>query len=187
MHPAGVYLISILTDHDWRGLLTAPIPDVFYDFEWFTLDQLERIVPIGQTQPLDDVRFTALSLECYQTGFVLTALTEQTYVLPNLDTRETPLALRGFLMITDATDDHGTRYVSRLRSGSGGGRPNGHIATRIVYGLAPALNQAARTLILELAQIENVHYTPEGHPAWSPDDVIAGPWTTTFSIGQEAQ
>jgi hypothetical protein len=166
--------------------MKIPLPDIAYDYEHFTLDQLERILPVAQTQRIGEMDFTLLAIECYEAGFVATTLIEQDWRAPDpppaSDDQKLPQMLRGLQLVSDVVDNLGNRYFGHIRAGSGGGGADGPLRNHMVYCFAPALHPAARTLTLTLTQVERPRYDPDGLPTWRDDQVIAGPWTLSFSL-----
>jgi hypothetical protein len=166
--------------------MPIPVPDIAYDCEHFTLEQLARILPIAQTRQIDEMQFTLLALECYRAGYVATVLTQQDWRVPDppptaLDESELPQLLKGVVLIGDAIDDLGNRYLGRIRSGAGGGGEDG-LVNHEVHCFAPALHPTAGALTLTLAQVKRPRYDADGRPAWRDNEVLAGPWTLVFSL-----
>jgi hypothetical protein len=166
--------------------MSTPVPDIAYDYEHFTLDQLERIVPIAQTRQIGEVEFTLLALECYNAGFLATTLIQQDWRVPEPPSRaaahELPQLLQGVLLIGDAVDDLGNHYLSRVRAGAGGGGGKDGVYSRVAYCCAPALHPTARTLTLTLVQVERPRYNVAGRPVWQDNQLLGGPWVVSFAL-----
>ena len=165
--------------------MTTPVPDIAFDYAHFTHDRLERILPLAQTRSLDEMEFTLLALECYADGFVATVLMKQDWRMPSplppADEVELPLLLKGLPIVTEVVDDRGNHYTAHMRSGSGGGGGDSVLLLHTVYCLAPALDPAARELSFTLTQVERPTYD-DGHPTWTDDKVVGGPWPLSFPL-----
>ncbi len=166
--------------------MAPPTPDIFFDYEHFTLMSLERIVPVGETEYIGEMKATLLSIECYAKGFVAVMLIESPWQRPDSTVSRTnwepPPLLRGGLTIGVLVDDRGNRYSGRQRAGSGGGQGDGAIALRNVYCFAPALAPDARSLTFTFALLNDVAYDRQGAPVWNSEQVLGGPSTAQYSL-----
>ncbi|HEX5164591.1 MAG TPA: hypothetical protein VFV93_04280, partial [Thermomicrobiales bacterium] len=120
--------------------------------------------------------------ELYEGGFAAILLFEQVTEppLPDRPDADGPILFRGMPAIS-ASDDHGNRYEGRMRAGYGGG---GQTVSQMheVCNFAPALNPDARTLTLDVSFVTRLGWNQAGKPQWTSDDVLAGPWSATFSL-----
>ncbi len=162
--------------------MATTINDYAFDYEHFNFAHLLAVLPVAQTVSLGDVSLTLTSLECYEAGFAANLLLEQPahpqrYEQPQPD----PPLLFHALPAISARDDRGVHYAGRLRSGHGGG---GLITDqeRQVHNFAPALDPHAQTLTLEMLFVTRLGWDTAGEPAWTSDDIIAGPLTATFTL-----
>lgn len=167
--------------------MAIPIPGYDLYLDHFTLHQLDRILPVGETQPLGEALLTLLSLECYQAGFVALTLFEQEHApFPETpqppDNWELPLLLRTTPVIADAFDERGNHYAARIQSGAGGSSSRTRIGSRFVHCFAPALDPAARTFSLTVVQLEKLRYDADDAPTWDAAEAVAGPFTLTFTL-----
>lgn len=163
--------------------MSSSTPDIFFDFEHFTLDQLVRIVPVAATLPLGDMQFTLLSLECYRDGFAALVLIEQELVFSELQPKRAdyvaPLILRSSFAIDDAFDDRSGRYVGRPRAGSSSDAGPDRIGLRFVYSFTPALDPAAQILSLVVTQVGDLASNDDRPPSLI---TLGGPWMLSFML-----
>jgi hypothetical protein len=167
---------------------------MLYDFEHFTLDQLDRVVTLGATRPFGELQLTLLSLECYRAGFIALILMEQDHPPlsdppPAPDAWEPPLLIRSTPMISEVADDLCNHYSVRMRAGAGGGVGPDRIGVRFVHCFSPALDPAAQTLSFTVNQVAVLRYDADGAPTLDGADVMGGPWPLSFAlpVPQEAR
>jgi hypothetical protein len=138
---------------------------------------LLSVVPIAEHQEHEGVTLTAVALEVYTDGSLLTLLLQRAPAAPDL--RE-QFARLGEITVT-MTDDHDNVYAGQLHGSSGSYRP-GLWEERARCAFTSTLNPAARALRIEIADIR-WHYaeeTEQGEPRRVPGEVRNGPWI--FSV-----
>ncbi len=162
--------------------MATTINDFTFDYEQFDYAHLLAVLPFTRTAAIGDATLTITSLEVYKAGFAANLLFEQETEppYPQRPDPNGPLLFRGMPAIT-AHDDLGTHYEGRPRSGYGGG---GTTVSQIreVYNFAPTLDPNATTLTLDITFVTRLGWNLAGEPQWTPDDIIAGPWQTEFSL-----
>ena len=162
--------------------MATTINDFAFDYEQFDFAHLRAVVPVARTAPLGDVTLTVMSLELYEAGFAAILLFEHE-AEPPFSARpdaDGPILFRGMPAIS-AHDNLGARYEGRPRAGyGGGGQKVSHMNQ--VYNFAPALNPDARTVTLDVRFVTRLGWNQSGEPQWTADDVLAGPWSATFTL-----
>jgi hypothetical protein len=134
-----------------------------------TLRELQRVLPIGQTQAHDGTAVTLFSLEAYAEGFLVNGrIVRETTATPG--PKPIPLPEPAF----NATDSTGRRYDAWRT----GGRGDGH-EWRFAYLFAPALDPSTTELRLVVTEMRWRRFG-EGEPP--PVEVEPGAWTFTVTL-----
>jgi hypothetical protein len=127
--------------------------------------ELVSVVGVGQTQTVDGVALTLLSLERYREADVVTfRLTHRRGL--HLDFPSPEL----FIAVTTG-DDAPPRHLSMI--GGGGGGNGQELVFRYTYSLAPPIPQDAREAVIEVGKIEWVRHGRNERKIASVD---IGPW-----------
>jgi len=131
--------------------------------------ELISVVGVGQTETVNDVALTLLSLERYREADLVTfRLVHRRGMHVDFPSPE--------LFITIATgDDSPVRRISMM-GGSGGG--NGQeLVFRYSYAFAPPIPQEATDVVIEVSKIEWARY---GRNERKITSVEVGPWRFTI-------
>lgn len=137
---------------------------------------LERVIPVGQTQRLEDATLMMLSIESFAEGFLIhsrllmdRAPEEPPFFDPNFE--------RSFPRITrlEVRDDRGHWYQA-MSGGGGGGR-----AFRYEFHAGQPLAAQARELVLEVPEVRWQTVSP-ARVEPRDEGVMTGPWTFTVPL-----
>ncbi len=137
---------------------------------------IERVIPVGQTQRLEDATLMMLSIESYAEGFLIhgrllldRAPEEPPFFDPGLE--------HSFPRITrlEVRDDRGHWYQA-MSGGGGGGR-----AFRYEFHAGQPLDAQARELVLEIPEIR-WHTFSSARGEHRDDRVVTGPWRFTAAL-----
>jgi hypothetical protein len=160
----------------------ASINEWSFDYEQFDFAHLRAVVSIAETQPLDGdaLTLTVTSIEQYEAGFAANLLFEEIH-----DAASGPSVPFHAMPAITARDERGNEYQGRLRAGFGGGG-RGRSEMREVYNFAPALPDDVRTLMLEVSFVTQLAWDVHGTPQWTDADIVAGPFTATFTLPERA-
>jgi Clp amino terminal domain, pathogenicity island component len=138
---------------------------------------LLRVIPISEHQEHAGVAVTAVALEVYADGSLLTLLLQRARAEPD---PRFQFARLGGITVT-ITDDHDNVYAGWLH-GSSGSYGSGMWEERAQCACTPTLDPAAGALRIEIAAIQWTYAeeTAQGERRWVPGEVAPGPWI--FSI-----
>jgi Clp amino terminal domain, pathogenicity island component len=138
---------------------------------------LLRVIAIAERQQHEDVTLTAVALEVYADGCLLTLLLRRVRAEP--DPRD-PFARLGQITVT-MTDDHDHGYAGHVQGSNGGARP-GFWDGRAQCAFTPTLDPAAGAVRIEITAIQWTYAleTAQGEHQWVQGDVTPGPWI--FSV-----
>jgi hypothetical protein len=138
---------------------------------------LLRVIAIAERQQHDDVTLTAVALEVYADGCLLTILLQR--VRAEADPRD-PFARLGDINAT-MTDDHDNVYAGQAHGSSGVSRPP-IWEGRAQCAFTPTLDLAAGAVRIEIAAIQWIYVleTAQGTQHSVQADVTPGPWI--FSV-----
>ncbi len=138
---------------------------------------LERVIPVGQTQRLEEASLIMLSIESYAEGFLIhgrllmdRAREEPRFFDPSVEhsVPEIPALV--------VRDDRGHLYQAMSGGGSGGRREFRH-----EFRIRQPLDPQARELVLEVPEIRWQTFSP-GKGAPRDDQVMTGPWRFTAAL-----
>jgi hypothetical protein len=140
---------------------------------------LLRVIAIAERQEHEDVTLTAVALEVYADGCLLTLLLQRTRAEP--DPRD-PFARLGDITVT-MMDDHDHVYAGQVQGSSGGARL-GFWDGRAQCAFTPTLDPAAAAVRIEMAAIQWTYAleTAQGEHQWVQGDVTPGPWIFSVSL-----
>jgi hypothetical protein len=138
---------------------------------------LVRVIPIAERQEHEEVTLTAVALEVYADGCLLTLLLQRARAEP--DPRD-PFARLGDATVT-MTDDQDHVYAGQVHGSSAVSRL-GFWDGRAQCAFVPTLDPAAGTVRIEIAAIQWTYAleTAQGEQHWVHGDVTPGPWI--FSV-----
>ncbi len=138
---------------------------------------LLRVIPIAERQQHEDVTLTAVALEVYADGCLLTLLLQRARA--ESDPRD-PFARLGAIAVA-MTDDHDHVYGGHVHGSRGVSRP-GFWDGRAECAFTPTLDAAAGTVRIEIAAIQWIYAlgTAQGEFHSVQGDVTSGPWI--FSV-----
>ncbi|HEY7779148.1 MAG TPA: hypothetical protein VIC85_02945 [Ktedonobacterales bacterium] len=134
---------------------------------------------MGVRQRHEEVTLTAVALEVYADGCLVTILIQRARA--EADPRD-QLTRLGKITGT-MTDDHDQVYAGKDHGSSGVSRL-GFWDGRAQCAFTPTLEPAAGAVRIEIAAI-TWHYAPEAAPGerhWVPGDVTAGPWVFSMRL-----
>src|SRR5262249_34078864 len=114
---------------------------------------LLRVIAIGEREQHDGVTLTAVALEVYADGCLLTLLVQRIRAEPEPRGRVARLAE----ITATMTDDHDHVYVGHVQASSGVARPDSWEG-RALYACTPTLDPVAEAVRIEIPQIA-WHYT----------------------------
>jgi hypothetical protein len=138
---------------------------------------LLRVIPIAQRQQHEGVTLTAVALEVYADGCLLTLLLERARAAS--DPRAPWSRLRD--VTVTLTDDHDTVYAGHVQGSSGALRSDVWLE-RAQFAWTPSLDPAAGEIRIEIPTIQwtDADDTAPGERHGVPGAVAHGPWI--FSI-----
>ena len=137
------------------------------------LEEIVRVIGVGERRVGGDLALTLLSVEIYRDGFVA-----QFHLVGGRPT-EGASGMPGFPQFTAAaSDDRGTIYRERPYGGSGGGNSPGRVSWRMASAFAPALGEGARALTLRVGEVA---WSTIAEGEMRASHTTAGPWE--FVVG----
>jgi hypothetical protein len=134
--------------------------------------QLLRVLPIAQLAVNGGVEMTALSLEAYTDGFLVTLRVVTAEARPRTPESD---AFPDFAF--HVTDDRGRAYEAWPQGGGGSGRH-----WRFIRAFTPALDPAARELRLEAPELR---WWRLGSDSPEPTETQLGPWRFVVALHGE--
>jgi hypothetical protein len=144
------------------------------------LRDLARVIPIGERQQHEGLTLTALALEVYADGCLLTVLLQRSLIDSTPPDQVPRFGIFGNVTVT-MTDDRGGVYTGFLH-GSSGSAVADFWEWRAQFACTPTLDPAARALRIEIPAVQWSYreHTEQGDLLRVMDEMMPGPWI--FSV-----
>lgn len=176
LYPPVVMMYDILSIKVWpmRGGLVPVQPQSRPQ-----LRDLLRVIAIGQSQEHEGLKITALALELYSDGSLLTILLQRAQPFPMPAYHYARLGQVGVTL----KDDRGSVYSGQLHEHSGSSSQD-FWEGRCQCAFTPILATEARTLQIEISAIHWIYMeeTDQGILHKESGDVTTGPWVFSVQV-----